>query len=112
METLTEFKDIINKVRKEYNQEKNPRIILIDKFIVFCVFILIACIGYSFIMPRAPLNSLLAAVFLAMGEGSLAMSLRLRLTEDEFKGECKTKAFVHFVLASILMCTVALYYMP
>ena len=103
---------LISSLKNSYKKETNPKVKLIDSFIFFCVLVFLGCVAYKFIMPGAPLNSFLAAAFLSMGEAALGMSLRLQITDDEFRKDSKAGAFIHFLVASVLMCSVALWYMP
>ena len=100
---LNDVKPMMQKLRKEYNKDINPKTQLIDKFIVYCVIIFLASLAYRVVAPKAPLNALLAAVFVSLGGATLAMSLRVQLTDEQFKEESKTKAFVHFVIVGALL---------
>ena len=92
-------------------KESDQKIKLIDRFIGFCICVFVFSIAYRFIMPKAPMNALLSAVFISLGEASLAMSLRVKITDDEFKHECKKRAFIEFFGVSLLLCVVSFYFM-
>ena len=112
------MKDIgpmIKKLRKDYSGNTDPKIKLIDTFILFCITVFITSMCYRIVCPSAPLNALLSSTFVSMGEAVLAMSLRLQLTDPEFKEEQKSKSKRHdiisFFMTSLLLIFFAINYM-
>ena len=104
---VKDFGPLMKRLKGEYKKDSNPRTQVIDKFITFWVIVFCFSVVYKFVGPKAPIEALLSAVYVSMGEAALAMSLRLQITDEKFKSESNTKAFVQFIFVSLLLFVLA-----
>jgi len=105
-EIKSELMDIFSAVRNEYLESlaKSPRLAYIDALIILSMFTAASQVLYLLCVGSFPFNSFLSGLLSCVGTYAFAVSLRMRITSEEFKGNVTEKqAFAEFVMCSLVM---------
>eukprot|EP00455_Lapot_gusevi_P006299 TRINITY_DN1269_c0_g3_i1.p1 TRINITY_DN1269_c0_g3~~TRINITY_DN1269_c0_g3_i1.p1 ORF type:complete len:167 (-),score=50.54 TRINITY_DN1269_c0_g3_i1:68-517(-) len=100
----TSFQDVFDSFLETYQQKTPKQIQIIDIFLLYILATGILLAVYLALAGSFPFNSFLSAFLITVGQFVLIANLRLQIgNSDEFKGITVNRAFVDFVLSSLLL---------
>ncbi|CDW89895.1 dad family protein [Stylonychia lemnae] len=100
---LPALKEASARIFKEYLDNTHPKLKMLDGLIILSIATFVIQLVYSQVAGKDPFNSLLAGLFCSLGQFALSASLRIQLSDDEYRDFSNKKAIGEFILGSFLL---------
>jgi oligosaccharyltransferase complex subunit epsilon len=95
--------EILKGVKADYAKNTTPKLMLVDGLIVTSLLTAVVQVLYLVLVGSFPFNSFLSGFLACLGTYAFAVSLRMRLTADEFKDVSSSQAFAEFTMCCLTM---------
>eukprot|EP00923_Selenidium_pygospionis_P019203 GHVN01033619.1.p1 GENE.GHVN01033619.1~~GHVN01033619.1.p1 ORF type:complete len:147 (+),score=23.29 GHVN01033619.1:293-733(+) len=99
-----DYRELVALLKKNYFKSTPQKVIILDIFLVFCLFIAAVLMTYVRAAGSFPFNSFLSALASSIGTFTLGLALRLQLMKpDKFNNVTPERAFADFLLCNLML---------
>eukprot|EP00923_Selenidium_pygospionis_P019202 GHVN01033618.1.p1 GENE.GHVN01033618.1~~GHVN01033618.1.p1 ORF type:complete len:147 (+),score=22.73 GHVN01033618.1:221-661(+) len=99
-----DYRELVALLKKNYFKSTPQKVIILDIFLVFCLFIAAVLMAYVRAAGSFPFNSFLSALASSIGTFTLGLALRLQLMKpDKFNNVTPERAFADFLLCNLML---------
>jgi len=96
-------KSAIKTSKTRYFKETPLKLQMLDNLILLSIATFVVQAVYGVLFNRDPFNSFIAGVFCSLGTFSLAASLRIQLSEEEFSDYPPRKMIFEYIIGQLLV---------